>query len=89
MPSLTGSQNASAQVPPVELDLKTVQTNIVVFKLPDAIPLDAPELSARARARGVLVNAFGPRTIRAVSHLDVNREQCEKAAKVLVELMGS
>lgn len=74
---------------PVELDLKTVQTNIVVFKLPDTIPLDAPELSARARARGVLVNAFGPRTIRAVTHLDVNREQCEQAAKVLVELMGS
>jgi len=73
---------------PVELDLKTVQTNIVVFRLPPAISMDAPELTARARARGVLVNAFGPRTIRAVTHLDVNREQCERAADVLVELMG-
>ena len=72
----------------VELDLATVQTNIVVFQLPDAIGLDAPTLSARARERGVLVNAMGPRTVRAVTHLDVDRAQCERAACVLVELLA-
>ena len=65
---------------PVELDLATVQTNIVVFQLPAALPMDAPTLSARARERGVLVNAMGPRTVRAVTHLDVSRAQCETAA---------
>ena len=73
---------------PVQLDLATVQSNIVVFHLPPALPIDAPTLSARARERGVLVNAFGPRTVRAVTHLDVDRAQCAQAAAVLVELLG-
>jgi len=73
---------------PVQLDLATVQTNIVVFHLPATLPLDAPALSARTREQGVLVNAFGPRTVRAVTHLDVSRAQCERAADVLVALLA-
>jgi threonine aldolase len=72
---------------PVLLDLATVQTNIVVFHLPGELAIDAPALSARARERGVLVNAFGPRTVRAVTHLDVTAAQCTMAAEVLVELL--
>ena len=72
---------------PVQLDLATVQTNIVVFHLPAAMALDAPALSARAREQGVLVNAFGPRTVRAVTHLDVTLAQCERAADVLAALL--
>ena len=72
----------------VQLDMATVQTNIVVFHLPATVLLDAPTLSARARDRGVLVNAFGPRTVRAVTHLDVTRAQCEIAADVLVALLA-
>ena len=70
----------------VVLDLATVQTNIVVFGLAGAAP-DAPTLSARARERGVLVNAFGARKVRAVTHLDVSGEDCERAAQVLLELV--
>jgi len=72
----------------VQLDLATVQTNIVVFHLPDGMTIDAPTLSARARDLGVLVNAFGPRTVRAVTHLDVNRAQCVRAADVLATLLA-
>jgi threonine aldolase len=72
----------------VELDLASVQTNIVVFQLPAAVALDAPTLSARARERGVLLNAMGARTMRAVTHLDVSRAQCESAADVLAQLLG-
>ncbi|OYU82900.1 MAG: low specificity L-threonine aldolase [Burkholderiales bacterium PBB5] len=73
---------------PVRLDLATVQTNIVVFHLPDHVPMDAPTLSARAKERGVLVNAFGARTVRAVTHLDVDRAQCARAADELVALLA-
>jgi threonine aldolase len=73
---------------PVQLDLATVQTNIVVFHLPATLAIDAAALSTLARARGVLVNAFGPRTVRAVTHLNVTREQCLRAAAVLVELLA-
>jgi len=31
--------------------------------------------------------AFGPRTIRAVTHLDVTAEECERVAEVLVTLL--
>ncbi len=72
---------------PVQLDMATVQTNIVVFHLPAAMALDAPALSARAREQGVLVNAFGARTVRAVTHLDVTLAQCERAADVLAALL--
>jgi threonine aldolase len=69
------------------LDLATVQTNIVVFRLAAAAP-DAATVVARASERGVLLFAFGPRTLRAVTHLDVTREQCETAGQVLAEIAG-
>jgi threonine aldolase len=65
------------------IDLETVQTNIVVFRVTDEAP-DAPTVVARAGTRGVLIFAFGPRTIRAVTHLDVTRDDCLRAAEVLV-----
>ncbi len=73
-----------ASCPRVVLDLATVQTNIVVFHLAPDAP-DAGTVVARARHRGVLVVAFGPRTVRAVTHRDVSGPQCEQAARVLVE----
>lgn len=74
-----------AQSPRIRVDLASVQTNIIVFHLADDAP-DAPSVATRAKERGVLVFALGPRMIRAVTHLDVTREQCEQAANVLVEL---
>jgi len=71
----------------VELDLATVQTNIVVFRL-RAGAIDAATLVQRAREQGVLVNAFDARTIRAVTHLDVSREQADRAGATLLELLG-
>ena len=70
----------------VLLDLATVQTNIIVFGLSPDAP-DAATVVERARERGVLVFAFSVRTIRAVTHLDVTREQCEAAARILVEVI--
>ena len=68
----------------IELDLATVQTNIVVFALAPEAP-DAATLVAAARARGVCVNALGSRTVRALTHRDVTREQCASAAEVLAQ----
>jgi len=44
---------------------------------------------ARAGERGVLVFAFGPRTVRAVTHLDVDRDACLRSAEILVEVVES
>jgi threonine aldolase len=72
--------------PNVVLDFASVQTNIIVFGLRPGGP-DAATVVNRARERGVLLFGFGPRTIRAVTHLDVSREQCEQAAAILVEVI--
>ena len=77
-----------ARSPRIAIDPATVQTNILVFRLA-ADARDATTLVAKARERGVLINAFGPRTVRAVTHLDVSRDQCLHAADVLVEVAGS
>lgn len=68
------------------LNLDSVQTNILVFDLATEAP-DAATFVAHARKHGVLVFAFGPRTVRAVTHLDVSREACLKAADVFQEIV--
>jgi threonine aldolase len=72
----------------VVLDPGTVQTNILVFGLTEDAP-DAATVVARAKQRGVLIFAFGARIIRAVTHLDVSRQKCERAAEILLEIVGA
>jgi threonine aldolase len=68
----------------VEIDLERLETNIVVFDL-HAGAIDASTLAQRVGEREVLVFAIGPRSVRAVTHLDVDRAQCELAAEILAE----
>ena len=71
----------------VQLDLTTVQTNIIVFRLGEGAP-DAATVVARAREVGVLINAFGPRTLRAVTHLDVTADECLRGAEILARVIS-
>jgi threonine aldolase len=76
--------DAIRETPGLKLNPDLVETNIVIFDV-------APELgtaaafTARLRDRGVLMNATAPQRIRAVTHLDVSREQVQRAAEVLQE----
>ena len=74
---------ALATIERVKIDLKAVETNIVIFRLTGG--LKAAELSARLKARGVLANAVGPDAMRLVTHLDVDRTACVEAAEALTE----
>lgn len=72
-----------AQSSRVNLDLASVQSNMVVFTLTE----DAPPTSniiAQAREQNVLIGALGPRLMRAVTHLDVSDEGCKRAGDVLL-----
>ena len=71
----------------VSLDLKTVQSNIVIFHMEEGAP-DAATVVARAQEMDVLVSAFGARTVRAVTHLNVSRADCELAADRLAQVFG-
>jgi len=74
-----------AEVKQIAIDPQAVETNIVIFRLEKGAP-DASTMVARAAERGVLIFAFGPRTIRAVTHLDVTRDECERAAGILAAI---
>jgi len=66
-----------AALPGIALDPATVETNLVFFDLTGA--LDAPAAVERLLARGIRMGALGPRTIRAVTHLDVSAGGVERA----------
>jgi len=66
-----------AELPGVELDPRSVETNIVLFQLSGA--LDGPTAVGRLLEHGVRMGAMGPRELRAVTHLDVSGAQIERA----------
>ncbi|HTW61918.1 MAG TPA: GntG family PLP-dependent aldolase, partial [Terracidiphilus sp.] len=70
---------ALAHIEGALIDLDSVETNIVIFRL--ASGSGAPELARRLRERGVLMNSIGPDAIRLVTHRDVSRKDCIDAAE--------
>lgn len=73
---------AAATVPGFTLTPPDVETNLVWFEV-DARHGSAKNVADRLKAKGVLVAALGPRVIRAVTHLDASRAQCEQAADAI------
>jgi len=66
------------------IDPGTVESNMVVVPR-----VDAPAVVSAARERGVLVGAVGPRTLRLVTHLDVDDAATAAAASVLAPLISA
>ena len=71
-----------AALPGVGLDPSTVETNIVIFGVDDA-----PSLVARVADR-VELQAVDARRIRAVTHLDVGREDVQRALDAVARALG-
>jgi len=74
---------ALANIECVDIDLDSVETNIVLFEVRG--PVAAKELVARMKERGVLASSLGPDSIRLVTHRDVSRDDCVRAAEVMTE----
>src|SRR6185503_1854958 len=74
---------ALSQIECVDIDLDSVETNIVIFRLEGKV--SASELVNRLKARGILASTLGPSMIRLVTHHDVSRAACVKAAEALTE----
>jgi threonine aldolase len=74
---------AVATLPGVMLDPAHVETNIVIFDLAEGA-LDAAELNARTlEEHGVRFFPVGPRRLRAVTHLDVDKAGIDAAIEAL------
>ena len=76
-----------AALPDVAVDPSAVETNIVIFDVRGA--MDAASVVAALLSRGVRMGALGPRTIRAVTHLDVDAAQIERALDAARVVLGS
>lgn len=70
--------------PGLRLDPDFIDTNIVIFEVDPELGT-AAAFCARLRDESVWMNATAPQRVRAVTHMDVSREQAEYAAKVLQE----
>jgi threonine aldolase len=66
----------------VRIDPAAVETNIVIFEVDDG-----PGLVRRLADR-VELQAFGPQRVRAVTHMDVGREDVERALAALADVLG-
>ena len=75
-----------AEIPGIKIDASKVKTNILFFDV-SGTGLSASEVSKRMGVRGVKANASTPCTIRMVTHLDVDRAGCERALRVLAEVV--
>ena len=62
-----------------------VETNIVVATLEGR---SAPDVVAALRQEGVLASAMDGSTLRLVTHRDVSREDCERAAAAIERALG-
>ncbi len=76
---------AIAALPPFHLDLSTVETNIIIF---DVDGYTAADVLERMAGEGIQLTAFGPQTIRATTHLDVDDEDIANVIAALRRCFG-
>jgi threonine aldolase len=78
--------NAKLMAERIGLDPAGVQTNIVIFDIARTgqVPVD---FLARLKSSGVLAGSVGGTRIRLVTHYDVSREDCVRAADAIATLL--
>jgi threonine aldolase len=74
-----------AELPQVEIDLTTVQTNIVIFTV-DGYSDPTPILD-RLKERGIVAGTAADHQVRFVTHNDVDRAACEEAARITSQVI--
>ncbi len=76
-----------AQIDGVELDLTTVQTNIIRFSVrPDR--MTAAELSAALGREGIKANATGKQSLRMVTHYGISREDVLETVAAMQRILS-
>ena len=76
-----------AECPGIEVDLDSVQTNIIRFDVTRE-DLDAASLCEKLKAHGVLGGPFSARAIRLVTHGDISAADTETVCQVLREVLA-
>lgn len=69
----------------LDIDLSTVQTNIVIFNVA-SLGVNAEQFSAKLLEQGIKANPFGEYNIRMVTHYGITTEDIDYTASVLARL---
>jgi len=77
-----------SNIPGIHLDLNSVQTNIIIFTL-SGRPESTEEFISKLKIQGVLISEMGKSALRAVTHLDVKKEQIKKASAIIKSALGN
>ncbi|MGE5683184.1 MAG: threonine aldolase family protein [Bacillota bacterium] len=75
--------NTISKNPNLEIDISTVQTNILAFR-PKSMSVD--QALEKAKSRGLILSGGKVGYLRAVTHLDVTFESIEEAIKIIEEV---
>ena len=76
-----------AEIPGFEVDLSTVQTNIIIFGLTDT-RVSAKDVVRALAAEGVKIGVIDARHFRAVTHYGITREDIDVALMVARKVMS-
>jgi threonine aldolase len=76
------------QIPTVKINPQDVDTNIVIF---DVIGhrLTPPDIVAALKQEGVLINAIGGPSFRAVTHLNISSAMMEEACEIFTRVLAN
>ncbi|WHZ25512.1 MAG: Low-specificity L-threonine aldolase [Nitrospira sp.] len=74
------------QIPAIQITPQHVETNIVMFDIVDEQRSPA-ELVAALKKHGVLINAVGGQSYRAVTHLHITDKQIDEAVAVFAKIL--
>jgi threonine aldolase len=77
---------AILEVPGFTLTPANVETNLVWFEVDAARHGSPQEVSRKLREKGIAISALGEKTVRACTHLDASRSDCERAAEAIRSL---
>lgn len=74
------------QIPAIMIDPQHVDTNIVIF---DVVGhrMTPPAIVAALKQEGVLINAVGGNSFRAVTHLDISTTAIDRAYDILAKVL--
>ena len=77
-----------ARLPGIHVDLKKVQTNIIIFDVAGT-RRTAADLSRALAQRHVLAHPIGPSDMRMLTHCDVDRAGIDRALATFAEILAS
>lgn len=73
---------AIGRIPGLSVDADTVESNIVIFDV-DPQRMTGAQLQRRLEEKGVRMLAFAPQRVRAVTHMDVSRDDIDRAIEAI------